>query len=72
MTAQNSKKHIWCLLTGGTRFLVGMEDQVVERVMEIGKAGGVDIRFVKIDQADFAMVRGAVLKGVSAIDIKSY
>jgi hypothetical protein len=71
VTANNSKKQIWCLLTGGTRLLVGVEDRVKERVMEIGKAGGVDVKIAKVGQADFATVRGAVLKGVPAIGSKT-
>ena len=61
---QNGKKHFWCLFTGGTRLLVGVEDKVKEQVIEIGKAKGIDVRIATVEQADFATVRGAVLRGM--------
>ncbi len=54
------RKQIWCVLVGGTRLLSGLEEQVKQRVKETGKAGGIEIQFAEIEQADFATVRGAV------------
>ena len=54
------RKQIWCVLVGGTRLLSGLEEQVKQRVKETGKAGGIEIKFAEIEQADFATVRGAV------------
>ena len=64
LVEQSGKKHFWCLLTGGTRLLVGVEDKVKEQVIEIGKAKGVDVKIATVGQADFATVRGAVLRGI--------
>ena len=54
------RKQIWCVLVGGTRLLSGLEEQVKQRVKETGQAGGIEIKFAEIAQADFATVRGAV------------
>ena len=61
---ENGNKHFWCLLTGGTRLLVGLEDQVKERVIEIGKEKCVNVKIATVEHADFATVRGAVLRGI--------
>jgi len=61
---ERAQKQIWCLLTGGTRLLLGLENRVKERIQEIGKASGVEIKFAEIAQPDFATVRGAVLRAV--------
>jgi len=61
---QNGQNQFWCLLTGGTRLLVGVEDKVKEQVIEIGKAKGIDVKIATVGQADFATVRGAVLRGI--------
>ena len=65
-----ARKQIWCVLAGGTRLLSGLEEQVKKRIKEIGKAGGVEVKFSEIAQADFATVRGAVLWQCQSLDEK--
>jgi len=65
-----ARKQLWCVLAGGTRLLSGLEEQVKKRIKEIGKAGGVEVKFTEIAQADFATVRGAVLWQCNSLDEK--
>ncbi|NTW63338.1 MAG: formylglycine-generating enzyme family protein [Chlorobiaceae bacterium] len=63
-TARERNKDLWWVMAGGTRLLAGLEERVKERIMEIGKESGVAMHVASIAQADFATVRGAVLRGV--------
>ncbi|ACF14790.1 protein of unknown function DUF323 [Chloroherpeton thalassium ATCC 35110] len=54
------RKQVWCVLVGGTRQLAGLEEAVKAKAKEIGKAGGIELKFSELGQADFATVRGAV------------
>ncbi|ACF14793.1 Molecular chaperone-like protein [Chloroherpeton thalassium ATCC 35110] len=57
---ETGKKQLVCALVGGTRMLSGLEDQVKGKVTEIAKETGIEIKYAKLGQADFATVRGAV------------
>ena len=74
-TARERNKDLWWVMAGGTRLLVGLEEKVKERIMEIGKESGVAMHVASIAQADFATVRGAVLRGVPTrqinVEVKS-
>jgi formylglycine-generating enzyme required for sulfatase activity len=61
--ARDRNKELSCVMAGGTRLLSGLEERVKERIMEIGKSSGVAMTVASIAQADFATVRGAVLRG---------
>jgi len=55
-------RHLWCVMAGGTRLLSGLEERVKEQLLEIGKSSGVAMNLAAIAQADFATIRGAVLR----------
>ena len=60
----NADRQLWCVMAGGTRLLSGLEERMKEQILEIGKSCGVAMNVGAIAQADFATVRGAVLRAV--------
>jgi len=58
----SADRQIWCVMAGGTRLLSGLEERVKEQLFDIGKSSGVAMNLAAIAQADFATVRGAVLR----------
>ena len=65
----SAEQQLWCVMAGGTRLLSGLEERVKEQLLEIGKASGMAMNIGAIAQADFATVRGAVLRAAPARDI---
>ncbi len=66
----SAEQQLWCVMAGGTRLLSGLEERVKEQLLEIGKASGMAMNIGAIAQADFATVRGAVLRGAPAREIR--
>ena len=66
----SADRQLWCVMAGGTRLLSGLEERVKEQLLEIGKASGMAMNIGAIAQADFATVRGAVLRGAPAREIR--
>jgi len=62
----SADRQLWCVMAGGTRQLSGLEERVKEQLLEIGKSSGVAMNVGAIAQADFATIRGAVLRAAPA------
>jgi len=58
----SADRKLWCVMAGGTRLLSGLEERVKEQLLEISKSSGVAMNLAAIAQADFATIRGAVLR----------
>ena len=58
----SADRQLWCVMAGGTRLLPGLEERVKEQLLDIGKSSGVAMNVGAIAQADFATIRGAVLR----------
>ena len=62
----SADRQLWCVMAGGTRLLPGLEEKVEEQLQKVGKSSGVAMNVGAIAQADFATVRGAVLRAEAA------